>query len=57
MEEKKGKFVRVKCSKCKSPQIIFGKASTKVRCLGCNAILALPSGGKAKIRSRVEEVL
>jgi len=53
----KGKFIRVKCPKCKASQIIFGKASTKVRCLECNTALALPSGGKAKIRSRVEEVL
>ncbi|MCK4649799.1 30S ribosomal protein S27e [Candidatus Pacearchaeota archaeon] len=52
-----GKFIRVKCSKCKETQTIFGKASTKVRCLGCNAILALPSAGKAKIRAKVEEVL
>ncbi|MFA4960797.1 MAG: 30S ribosomal protein S27e [Candidatus Pacearchaeota archaeon] len=57
MENNKGKFVRVKCSKCKNSQTIFGKASSKVRCLECNAILALPAGGKAKIRSRVEEVL
>jgi small subunit ribosomal protein S27e len=57
MEDNKGKFIRVKCPKCKNSQIIFGKASTKVRCLECNAILALPAGGKAKIRSRVEEVL
>ncbi len=53
----KGKFLKVACSKCKSNQVIFGKASTKVRCLDCNSVLALPSGGKAKIRSRVEEVL
>lgn len=55
--ERKGKFIRVKCSKCKGTQTIFGKASTKVRCLECNTVLALPSSGKAKIRSRVEEVL
>jgi|TARA_B100001971_G_scaffold212257_1_gene241940 small subunit ribosomal protein S27e len=55
--ERKGKFIKVKCSKCKSKQIIFGKASTKVKCLECNTTLALPSGGKAKIRSQVEEVL
>ena len=55
--ERKGKFVKVACSKCKSNQVIFGKASTKVRCLDCSAVLALPSGGNAKIRSRVEEVL
>ena len=55
--ERKGKFIRVACSKCKASQTIFGKAATKVRCLECNTVLALPSGGKAKIRSRVEEVL
>jgi len=55
--ERNGKFVRVKCSKCKASQVIFGKASTKVRCLECEGILALPAGGKAKIRARVEEVL
>jgi len=53
----RGKFVKVKCSKCKSSQIIFGKASTKVKCLKCNKTLAVPSGGNAKIRARVEEVL
>ncbi len=55
--KRKGKFIRVNCSKCKTSQTIFGKASTKVRCLECNTILAIPAGGKAKIRSRVEEVL
>jgi len=55
--ERKGKFIRVKCSKCKKEQTIFGKASTKIRCPECNTVLALPSGGKARIRSRVEEVL
>ena len=55
--EKKGKFIRVKCSKCKATQTIFGKASTTVRCLECNTVLAIPAGGKAKIRSRVEEIL
>ncbi|MFZ5955669.1 MAG: 30S ribosomal protein S27e [Nanoarchaeota archaeon] len=51
------KFVKVKCAKCKNTQVIFGKASTKVKCLECNGILSEPSGGKAKIRARVEEVL
>jgi len=55
--EQKGKFIRVKCSKCKESQVIFGKTSTKVRCLGCNTVLALPAAGKAKIRAKVEEVL
>jgi len=53
----KGKFIKVSCSKCKNSQTIFGKASTKVRCTECNTILAIPSGGNAKIRSRIEEIL
>jgi small subunit ribosomal protein S27e len=57
MAEIKSRFVKVKCSKCKESQIIFGNASTRVRCLKCDSILAEPSSGKAKIRSRVEEVL
>ena len=58
MESKeKSKFVKVKCSKCKNTQIVFGKASSKVNCLKCDTIIALPSGGNAKIRARVEEVL
>ena len=54
---KTGKFIKIKCSKCKNTQIIFGRASTKVHCNECNGIVALPSSGNAKIRARVEEVL
>jgi small subunit ribosomal protein S27e len=54
---KESKFIRVRCSKCKADQIIFGKASSRVKCTQCNGTLAEPSGGKAKIRARVEEVL
>lgn len=54
----KSKFIRVKCPKCKTSHTIFGKASTRVKCLKCpNTTLALPAGGKAKMRARVEEVL
>ncbi|MHA1872587.1 MAG: 30S ribosomal protein S27e [Candidatus Heimdallarchaeaceae archaeon] len=53
----KSKFIKVKCKKCKNEQIIFGKTSTVVKCLVCNSILANPTGGKAKIRARVLEVL
>jgi len=51
------KFIRVKCSKCKNSQVIFGRASTKIKCLECGGIIAIPSGGNAKIRARIEEVL
>ncbi len=55
--EPTSKFVKVRCSKCKNEQIIFGKPSTKVICLVCSAILSEPGGGKGKIRARVLEVL
>ena len=57
VNQDKSKFVRVKCSKCKNSQVIFGKASTKIQCLECKGVIALPSGGNSKIRARVEEVL
>ena len=39
-------FIKVKCAKCKNEQMIFGKASTEVKCLVCGEMLSKPSGGK-----------
>lgn len=55
--ETKSKFIKVRCSKCKNEQIIFGNASSVVNCLVCNKELAYPTGGKAKVAARVLEVL
>lgn len=55
--EPKSKFVKIRCPKCKNEQIIFGKPSTKVRCLVCSTVLTETSGGKGKIKARVLEVL
>ena len=57
IKEPTSRFIKVRCPKCKNEQIIFGKASTVVRCLVCGRVLALPTGGKSKIKSRVLEVL
>jgi small subunit ribosomal protein S27e len=51
------KFVKIRCPKCKNEQVLFGKASTKVKCLLCAKVLAEPSGGKAKVKARILEVL
>lgn len=51
------KFVKVRCSKCKNEQIIFGKAASTVRCLVCEEVLATSTGGKAELTARVLEVL
>ena len=51
------KFIKVRCSKCKNEQIVFGKASTKVYCLVCGKILIEPTGGKSQVKDRILEVL
>ena len=51
------KFIKVRCSKCKNEQVIFGNVSSIVKCLVCNEELAHPTGGKSKISARVLEVL
>jgi small subunit ribosomal protein S27e len=57
LEEPVSKFVKIRCPKCKNEQIMFGKASSVVKCLVCGKILAEPKGGKAKVKARVLEVL
>jgi len=53
----KSRFLKVKCLECGNEQIIFGCASTHVKCLVCDKVLALPCGSKAKIRTQIEKVL
>jgi small subunit ribosomal protein S27e len=55
--ESKSRFIKVRCSKCKNEQIIFGNASTVVKCLVCGKELASPTGGRAHIKSRILESL
>lgn len=57
IKEPESKFIKVRCPKCKNEQVIFGKPSTKVKCLVCSTVLAEASGGKGRIKSRVLEVL
>jgi len=51
------KFLKVRCKKCKNEQIIFEKSSTVVRCLVCNEVLAIPTGGKAKVLTEIISVI
>ncbi len=57
IREPSSKFIKLRCPKCKNEQIAFGKAASAIRCLVCGKVLAEPSGGKAKIKARVLEVL
>jgi small subunit ribosomal protein S27e len=56
-KEPKSKFIKIRCPKCKNEQIMFGKSSSEVKCLVCGKILAQPSGGKARVKARILEVL
>jgi small subunit ribosomal protein S27e len=55
--EPSSKFVKVRCSKCKNEQILFGKSSSITQCLVCETILSDPTGGKSRINARILEVL
>ncbi|MEK6807712.1 MAG: 30S ribosomal protein S27e [Nanoarchaeota archaeon] len=55
--EPKTKFIKVRCPKCKNEQIIFSNASSEVKCLVCQEVLATPKGGKAQIKADVLEIL
>ena len=57
IKEQTSKFIKLRCPKCKNEQVMFGKTSTKVKCLVCGKILAMPTGGKAKIKAQILEVL
>jgi small subunit ribosomal protein S27e len=57
-------FVRIKCAKCGNEQVIFDRPSIPPRCEAkssegsvCGEILAEPTGGKARIKSEVVQVL
>ena len=51
------RFIKTRCQSCKNEQTIFEGATTKVKCLICDAVLAEPKGGKADIKARIVEVL
>ena len=49
------KFLKVKCpsAKCKNEQVIFESPATVVKCLVCGEVMAEPTGGKGKIKSKI----
>mgnify|MGYP006282499005 CR=1 FL=1 len=57
VKEPTSKFIKLRCPKCKNEQICFGKTASKVNCLVCEKPLLEPTGGKAKVKARILEVL
>jgi small subunit ribosomal protein S27e len=56
-ETKNTRFLRIVCPRCKNKQVIFGKSCLKVKCSKCNKLLVKTTGGKTKIKAKVEKVL
>ena len=56
VQQPKSRFLKVKCLDCENEQIIFGHATTVVKCLKCEKVLAKPSGGKAKLEPIAREI-
>lgn len=52
-ETKRIGFIKVKCHECGNEQVIFGKASTEVKCIKCNAVIAISRGGKAAVKAEI----
>jgi small subunit ribosomal protein S27e len=51
------RFLRVKCLKCGNTQVVFGCAAEDVECLVCGKTLLQSTGGKARILTKIIEVL
>ncbi|HET7643320.1 MAG TPA: 30S ribosomal protein S27e, partial [Nitrososphaeraceae archaeon] len=43
------KFLHIKCSKCEEKNIVYSHTTTNIYCKSCNEVLAVKSGGRAKI--------
>ena len=48
-----GKFIRVKCEKCKNEQVVFEKPAGDIQCLVCNEILVESTGGVGKFKAKI----
>lgn len=57
MDETDSKFIKVRCRDCENEQVLYNKASTEVSCHICGSKLATPTGGKAKIKAEILEVI
>ena len=57
MKRPESRFIKVRCKDCENEQVLFDKASTNVSYHICGSKLAIPQGGKAKIKREILEVI
>ena len=57
MKKTESKFIKVRCKDCENEQVLFNKVSVTVSCHICGSKLAIPTGGKAKIKGEILELI
>ena len=50
-------FLRIICPRCKNTQIVYSKATLRIKCSGCNKLLLEPTGGRTKIKVGIKEII
>ncbi|MCP4762801.1 MAG: 30S ribosomal protein S27e [archaeon] len=53
----KSRFLKIVCLNCGSTQNVFGCASMEVKCHTCQKVIVQPTGGKARILTKISDVL
>jgi small subunit ribosomal protein S27e len=53
----RSRFLRIKCLNCGSEQVVFGCATIEVKCNVCEKQLVQSTGGKARVLTKISEVL
>lgn len=53
----KSRFLKVKCNDCGNEQVIFGCAASEIKCIVCDKIIAVSTGGKTLVKTEILEVL
>lgn len=56
-QKTRSRFLKVKCNDCGNEQVIFGCAASPIKCLVCEKMLAVPTGGKTQVKTEILEVL
>jgi len=51
------KYLRIICPRCKKKQIIYGKATLRIKCDQCNRLLIQPTGGKTRIKAGIKQII
>jgi small subunit ribosomal protein S27e len=46
-------FLKIRCTDCGNEQLVYSHASMPVRCHVCSKTLAVPRGGKAKLKATI----